>query len=70
MLPDVDRRAINGLKFSAVLPERLAVATIAVRLADFEGAYAALTEPVRLRSHGDLRTTGHYLDRRRSFGLC
>lgn len=48
VLPDVDRRAVAGLKFSAVLPERLAVATVAGRLADFEGARAAMTEPVRL----------------------
>ncbi|MEV0591190.1 DEAD/DEAH box helicase [Nonomuraea cavernae] len=48
VLPDVDRRAVHGLKFGAVLPERLAVATVAARLADFEGARAALTEPVRL----------------------
>lgn len=49
VLPDVDRRAVHGLKFSAVLPERLAVATVAARLADFEGARAALAEPIRLR---------------------
>ncbi|MFD2353726.1 hypothetical protein ACFSTC_37415 [Nonomuraea ferruginea] len=49
MLPDVDRRAVNGLKFSAVLPERLAVATVAARLADFDGARAVLVEPVRLQ---------------------
>ncbi|GGO75914.1 DEAD/DEAH box helicase [Nonomuraea cavernae] len=48
VLPDVDRRAVHGLKFGAVLPERLAVATVAARLADFEGARAALSEPVRL----------------------
>ncbi|HEY5834870.1 DEAD/DEAH box helicase [Streptomyces sp.] len=48
VLPDVDRRAVRGLKFSAALPERLAVATVAARLADFEGASAALAEPVRL----------------------
>ncbi|GAT68883.1 ATP-dependent helicase [Planomonospora sphaerica] len=49
VLPDVDRRAVSGLKFSAVLPERLAVATVAARMADFDGARAALTEPVRLQ---------------------
>ncbi|MFF3456053.1 DEAD/DEAH box helicase [Streptomyces sp. NPDC002730] len=48
VLPDVDRRAVRGLKFSAALPERLAVATVAARLADFNGASAALAEPVRL----------------------
>ncbi|MFH9469064.1 DEAD/DEAH box helicase [Streptomyces clavifer] len=47
VLPDVDRRAVHGLKFSAALPERLAVATVAARLADFEGARAALLQPVR-----------------------
>ncbi|MEU8403834.1 DEAD/DEAH box helicase [Nonomuraea sp. NPDC048892] len=49
VLPDVDRRAVAGLKFSAVLPERLAIATASARLADFAGARAALTEPVRLQ---------------------
>ncbi|QLE74403.1 DEAD/DEAH box helicase [Streptomyces rectiverticillatus] len=46
-LPNVDYRAVRGLKFSAALPQRLAVATVATRLADFEGARAALAEPVR-----------------------
>ncbi|GAA3436939.1 DEAD/DEAH box helicase [Kutzneria kofuensis] len=49
VLPDVDRRAVRGLKFSAALPERLAVATVAARLADYNGASAVLAEPVRLR---------------------
>jgi ATP-dependent Lhr-like helicase len=48
VLPDVDRRAMRGLKFSTALPERLAVATVAARLADYKGASAALAEPVRL----------------------
>ncbi|GGP99734.1 DEAD/DEAH box helicase [Streptomyces roseolilacinus] len=48
VLPDVDRRAVRGLKFSAALPERLAVATVAARLADFPGARSVLSEPVRL----------------------
>ncbi|WP_328393919.1 DEAD/DEAH box helicase [Streptomyces sp. NBC_00390] len=52
VLPDVDRRAVRGLKFSAALPERLAVATVAARLADFEGARAALMEPVRFHHGG------------------
>lgn len=47
VLPDVDHRAVSGLKFSAALPQRLAVATAAARLADFEGARAVLAEPVR-----------------------
>jgi ATP-dependent Lhr-like helicase len=48
VLPDVDLRAVRGLKFSAALPERLALATVAARLADCKGASAALAEPVRL----------------------
>lgn len=51
VLPDVDRRAVRGLKFSAALPERLAMATVAARLADFDGAQAALAEPVRFHHH-------------------
>lgn len=50
VLPDVDERAVRGLKFSAALPQRLAVATVAARLADFDGARAALGEPVRFHS--------------------
>ncbi|QSY50689.1 MULTISPECIES: DEAD/DEAH box helicase [Streptomyces] len=46
LLPDVDRRAVQGLKFSSALPQRLATATVAARLADFEGAHAVLVEPV------------------------
>ncbi|MEO3875904.1 DEAD/DEAH box helicase [Nonomuraea sp. B12E4] len=49
VLPDVDRRAASGLKFSVVLPERLAIATMAARMADLDGARAVLTEPVRLQ---------------------
>ena len=46
-LPDVDEKALHGLKFSVALPERLAVATLAVRLADLDGAAAALGGPIR-----------------------
>ncbi|GIF37466.1 DEAD/DEAH box helicase [Actinoplanes xinjiangensis] len=46
-LPDVDKRALDGLKFSAALPERLAVATLAARLADLDGAATVLAEPAR-----------------------
>ncbi|MFC5182467.1 hypothetical protein [Actinomadura harenae] len=46
-LPDVDERALRGLKFSEALPERLAMATLAARLADLENAAAVLDEPVR-----------------------
>ncbi|MFJ9030264.1 DEAD/DEAH box helicase [Streptomyces sp. NPDC102274] len=47
VLPDVDQRAVRGLKFSAALPQRLAVATLSARLADFEGARTVLSEPKR-----------------------
>ncbi|WP_328934067.1 MULTISPECIES: DEAD/DEAH box helicase [unclassified Streptomyces] len=46
-LPVVDPRALNGLKFSAALPPRLAEATLAARLADLSGAAAALSGPTR-----------------------
>ncbi|MBT2488667.1 DEAD/DEAH box helicase [Streptomyces sp. ISL-96] len=46
-LPDVDERAVRGLKFADALPPRLAQATLAARLADFDGARAVLEEPVR-----------------------
>ncbi|MDE3723541.1 DEAD/DEAH box helicase [Nocardiopsis sp. N85] len=49
VLPDVDPRAARGLKFAAVLPDRLAVATVAARLADFDGARRVLDEPVRIQ---------------------
>jgi ATP-dependent helicase Lhr and Lhr-like helicase len=50
-LPDVDERALAGLKFSEALPERLASATLAARLADLSSAAAVLAEPVRLMIH-------------------
>jgi ATP-dependent Lhr-like helicase len=46
-LPEVDSRAIRGLKFAEALPPRLTEATLAACSADEEGARAALTEPVR-----------------------
>ncbi|MBW8800533.1 MAG: DEAD/DEAH box helicase [Streptomyces sp.] len=52
VLPDVDHRAVRGLKFSAALPERLAVATVAARLADFESARSVLRESVRFQHDG------------------
>ncbi|QGV80907.1 DEAD/DEAH box helicase [Streptomyces ficellus] len=52
VLPDVDRRAVRGLKFSAALPERIAVATVAARLADFESARSVLRESVRFQPDG------------------
>ena len=47
-LPDVDERALAGLKFNEALPKRLAVATLAARLADLDSALKALGEPVRI----------------------
>ena len=44
--PDVDARAVAGLKFSDALPASLATATLAARLADFGGAATVLAEPV------------------------
>ena len=46
-LPDVDDRAIAGLKFNEALPERLATATLAARGADLDAAAQVLSEPVR-----------------------
>ncbi|EHR59554.1 DEAD/DEAH box helicase [Saccharomonospora cyanea] len=46
-LPEVDERALAGLKFSAALPPRLATATLAARLADLDAAAQVLAEPVR-----------------------
>lgn len=46
-LPEIDERALAGLKFSEALPHRLAVATLAARLADLNGAAAVLREPAR-----------------------
>jgi len=44
-LPDVDQRALAGLKFHEALPERLATATLAARLADLDSAARVLAEP-------------------------
>ncbi|MFI0742017.1 DEAD/DEAH box helicase [Streptomyces sp. NPDC021100] len=52
-LPAVDTRAVHGLKFSAALPQRLAEATLARRLADLDGASAVLKETSRFMSAGD-----------------
>jgi ATP-dependent helicase Lhr and Lhr-like helicase len=46
-LPDVDDEAVTGPKFSEALPERLATATLAARLADLSSAERILGEPVR-----------------------
>jgi ATP-dependent Lhr-like helicase len=47
VLPEVDGRAVHGLKFSAALPRHLAEATLAVRLADLEHAAQVLGETHR-----------------------
>jgi ATP-dependent Lhr-like helicase len=49
-LPEVSKKALDGLKFSAALPERLAMATLAARLADLTGAQQILTESARFVS--------------------
>jgi ATP-dependent Lhr-like helicase len=46
-LPEVDDKALSGLKFSDALPRHLAVATLATRLADLDHAAAVLAEQVR-----------------------
>lgn len=50
--PEVDERAVAGLKFSDALPRALATSTLAARLADFVGATTALTEPVSFVQRG------------------
>jgi ATP-dependent helicase Lhr and Lhr-like helicase len=47
-LPDIHERALAGLKFNEALPERLATATLAARLADLGSASVVLGELVRL----------------------
>ena len=47
VLPEVNEKALTGLKFSEALPHHLAIATLANRLADLDHAYAVLAEPVR-----------------------
>ncbi|MFR9779028.1 DEAD/DEAH box helicase [Micromonospora sp. MS34] len=46
-LPDVSEKAMDGLKFSAALPPRLATATLAARLAGTGGAARVLQERTR-----------------------
>lgn len=47
-LPEVSDKALVGLKFSDALPKRLAIATMAARLTDADGARAVLAEQHRL----------------------
>jgi hypothetical protein len=49
-LPEVDERAVKGLKFADALLPRLAESTLARRLADLESAARVLAEPVRFVS--------------------
>jgi ATP-dependent Lhr-like helicase len=46
-LPEVDEKALAGLKFSEALPRHLAVATLAARLADLDHARGVLEESTR-----------------------
>jgi ATP-dependent helicase Lhr and Lhr-like helicase len=46
-LPEIDDKALAGLKFSDALPRHLAEATLAARLADLEHARSVLMEPCR-----------------------
>jgi ATP-dependent Lhr-like helicase len=55
-LPDVDGRALAGLKFNEALPDRLATATLATRLADLDSAARILTEPARFTITDNLRS--------------
>lgn len=52
-LPEVDSRAVRGLKFAEALPPRLAEATLAARMADEEGAGKVLAEPARFVTLGN-----------------
>ncbi len=47
--PEVDERAVKGLKFSAALPMTLGTAVVAERLADPDAAARVLRIPVRLQ---------------------
>ena len=46
-LPEVDEKALEGLKFSDALPRHLAAATLAARMADLEHARSVLLERCR-----------------------
>jgi ATP-dependent helicase Lhr and Lhr-like helicase len=49
-LPEIDEKALAGLKFSEALPRHLAEATLASRLADVEHAKSVLLEAHRFES--------------------
>ncbi len=57
-LPEIDDKALKGLKFNEALLDRLAIATLAARLADLDGAAHVLAEPTRFIS-----TTAHGIER-------
>jgi ATP-dependent Lhr-like helicase len=46
-LPEHSENALVGLKFSDALPKRLAMATLAERLADLPNSSTVLGQPVR-----------------------
>jgi ATP-dependent Lhr-like helicase len=46
-LPEVDERALVGLKFNEAFPHHLAIATLSARLADLDGAARVLAETTR-----------------------
>ncbi|MFK0216220.1 DEAD/DEAH box helicase [Streptomyces sp. NPDC090298] len=46
-LPEVDARAVKGLKFGDALPARLAESTLAIRFSDLVSAQTVLDEPTR-----------------------
>lgn len=46
-LPNGDLRALAGLKSNEALPERVATAAVAARLADLDSAERVLAEPAR-----------------------
>jgi ATP-dependent helicase Lhr and Lhr-like helicase len=52
-LPEIDEKALAGLKFSEALPRPLAVKTMATRLADLENSRSVLVEPCRWLSGGE-----------------
>jgi ATP-dependent Lhr-like helicase len=51
-LPEIEPKALAGLKFGEALPPQLARATLAARLADLDGARQVLTEPTRIITAG------------------
>lgn len=52
LLPDVDERAIQGLKFSECLPENMAVMMLQLRLQDLTGIRKSLKQPPRTIAQG------------------